>query len=72
MMGIIFCMPRARLMSATRITGCSVRSCTTCISYFERLDSSPVKSGWMVMALSLASFSPEGRATAITSPGQHI
>ena len=62
----------ARLMSTRRITGWSVSSCTTISSYLVRLDSSPLKSGWMATALSLASFSPAGRATAITSPGLHM
>ena len=67
--GITFCTLSARPMSTTRITGWSVSSCTTRSSRSESCESSPSKSGWMVTALSLASFMPAGKAAAITSPG---
>ncbi len=59
-------------MSITLMTGCSDRRSTTMRSYFDRLESSPPKSGCIATALSLASLRPEGKAQAITSPGAHI
>ena len=67
--GIIFGMPSARPMSSMRIPGCCESRSTTCRSYFDSRDSSPSKSGCIIMALSLASFMPAGNAICITSPG---